>query len=107
MRLSPLFLMTACVPGSQRRIASSRYLPTVQRAGLETQHRPRDTVRSALAAGTPGGVYGGAVATPVFGVLRPPKTSCTPIVASGVATAGHFVKIHQARPWPPHSGEEI
>ena len=35
------------------------------------------------------GVCKKAVATPVFAGLRPSKTSCTPIVASGVATAFH------------------
>jgi hypothetical protein len=34
-----------------------------------------------------GEVCQGAVATPVFGWLRPPNTLCTPIVASRVATA--------------------
>jgi hypothetical protein len=34
-----------------------------------------------------GEVCQGAVATPVFGRLRPPNPLCTPIVASRVATA--------------------
>ena len=34
-----------------------------------------------------GQVWQGAVATPVFGRLRPPNPSCTPIVASRVVTA--------------------
>jgi hypothetical protein len=36
---------------------------------------------------TRGGVCKTAVATPVFGWLRPPNPLCTPIVASRVATA--------------------
>ena len=34
-----------------------------------------------------GPLWQGAVATPVFGWLRPPNPLCTPIVASRVATA--------------------
>jgi len=106
MRLSPLVAMTGSVPGSQRRMSPGRYAPAVQRTALETQHRLRDNTPGASAPGTPGGVYGTAVATPVFAGLRPPKTFCTPIVASGVATTAHFVKTHQARTGPHHSGEE-
>jgi len=40
-----------------------------------------------------GGVCQGAVATPVFGWLRPPNPLCTPIVASRVATAHLPIKI--------------
>ena len=39
-----------------------------------------------------GGVCQGAVATPVFGWLRPPNPLCTPIVASRVATARLTIK---------------
>jgi hypothetical protein len=39
-----------------------------------------------------GPLWQGAVATPVFGWLRPPNTLCTPIVASRVATARLTIK---------------
>lgn len=106
MHRNAIVSMTCCVPGSRRRIASCRYAPTVQRTAFETQHRLEDSAQGAPLAGIPGGVYGTAVATPVFAGLRPPKSSCTPIVASGVATAGHFVEAHRARPWPHHNEKE-
>jgi hypothetical protein len=42
---------------------------------------------------TGGEVCQGAVATPVFGWLRPPNSLCTPVVASRVATA--HLNIHR------------
>ena len=47
-----------------------------------------------------------AVATPVSRVLRPPETSCTPIVASRVATAVRQMSSHQSLARLPEGGIE-
>jgi hypothetical protein len=70
-------------PGLRLRRILGCHASGVQRTPANRLHLGRIV----LWEGTQAGVYGTAVTTLVWDRLRPPQTSCTPSVASGVVTA--------------------
>jgi len=75
MLLSQLFSVTSVGPATRRRLTARGYGRAVQRTAFEIQYCDGDSAPRVPMAGTRGGVYGRAVATPVlpgFARQKPP-----------------------------------
>jgi len=106
MRRNWPFIARRTGPAVEQRFSAHGSAPAVQRTARQVGRQPGDSAGHASRAGRPGGACKTAVATPVLAGLCPPQTYRTPIVAPGVATAGHPVITNYARLLPRHSEEE-